>query len=189
MIDSLRSHSTPYTLSFSQDCREGHLAPFSGVEAEPPPGLSHRSMASATDEFNRYIALIEHPYERLNRVIAQMAGLLILGHASNGFATYAQLANTPEQTLTETMDLLAHLKVPLKAQAHFKHLSLAASQLLHIARALHCNINNCATFNARVPEWLNELYNANARLRCIAIPQSGLMPVDLHNTCFCCSQQ
>lgn len=70
------------------------------------------------------------------------------------------------------------------ASAHFKHLSLAASNLLHLSRALHRNINNAAAFNADAAEWLCELNKANARLRCIAIPQSGLMPVDLKKYLF-----
>jgi hypothetical protein len=189
MVDALRSQDSPYSLSFSQDCMEGRLAPFADLAVEPLAVPSDRSVVHVTDELNRYIALIEHPYGRLNRVIAQMAGLLILGQASNGFSTYAQLANTPEQALIETLELLAHLKVPVTVAVHFKHLSLAASNLLHLSRALHHNITNATAFKTRAPEWLSELNKANALLRCIAIPHAGLMPVDLQNTCFCCSQQ
>jgi hypothetical protein len=189
MFDALRSQDSPYSLSFSQDCMEGRLAPFGDVAVEPIPVPSDRSVVHFADELNRYIALIQHPYGQLNRVIAQMAGLLILGHASNGFSTYAQLAKTPEQALIETLDLLNQLKVPPMGLTHFKHLSLAARKLLDLSRALHRNINNAAVFKTRAPGWLSELNKANALLRCIAIPHSGLMPVDLQNTCFCCSQQ
>lgn len=167
---------------------EGRLAPFSGVEVESMTDLSVRPVAHAKDELNRYIALIEHPYGQLNRVIAQMAGLLILGQASNGFTTYVQLAHTPEQKLIEILDLLANLKVPAMAAAHFKHLSFATSTLLQIARALQRNINHGAAVKAHTPAWLDGINKANALLRCTSIPQSRLMPVDLHNTCFCCPQ-
>lgn len=185
MSNTPRSPAVPYTLSFSQDCLEGRRLPFIS-EAESMAGL--RTVTHVKDELNRYIALIERPYEKLNRVIAQMAGLLILGQANNGFGTFAQLANTPEQNLIEILDLLGNFNVPVMAAAHFKHVSLTAGSLLAIARELQRNICGGAALRERTPALLEGLNKANALLRCTSSTQWGLMPVDLQNTCFCCSQ-
>ncbi|MCQ6256735.1 hypothetical protein [Pseudomonas sp. Q11] len=187
MSHTPRSLATPYTLSFSQDCMDGRLAPFS-AEVESRTELAVRTVTHAKDELNHYVALVERPYAKLNRVIAQMAGLLILGQADNGFSSYAQLARTPEQDLIEVLDLLGNLKIPAMASAHFNHLSLTASRLLHIARELQRNISAGAVLRERTPALLKGLNNTNAMLRCASSAQLGLMPVDLKNTCFCCSQ-
>jgi len=187
MSNTARSLTTPYTLSFSQDCMDGRLAPFNS-EVESMTGLAVHTVTHAKDELNRYVALVERPYAKLNRVIAQMAGLLILGQADNGFSTYAQLAHTPEQDLIEVLDLLGNLKIPAMASAHFNHLSRTATSLLHIARELQRNIGAGAVLRERTPALLDGLNNSNAMLRCASSAQLGLMPVDLQNACFCCSQ-
>lgn len=187
MSNTPRSPASPYTLSFSQDCMDGRLIPFS-AEVESMTGLAVRRITHAKDELNHYVALVERPFAKLNRAIAQMAGLLILGQADNGFSTYAQLAHTPEQDLIEVLDLLGNLKVPAMASAHFNHLSLTAGSLLHIARELQCNISAGAVLRERTPALLEGLNNTNAMLRCASSAQLGLMPVDLQSACFCCSQ-
>ncbi len=187
MSNTPRSLATPYTLSFSQDCMDGRLAPFS-AEVESMTESAVRPVIHTKDELNHYVALIERPYAKLNRVIAQIAGLLILGQADNGFSTYAQLARTPEQDLIEVLDLLGNLNIPVMASAHFNHLSHTASSLLHIARELQRNISNGAVLRERTPALLKGLNNTNAMLRCASNAQLGLMPVDLQNACFCCSQ-
>lgn len=187
MSNTPRSLATPYTLSFSQDCMDGRLAPFS-TEVESMTGLAVSTVPHVRDELHHYVALVDRPYAKLNRVIAQMAGLLILGQADNGFSTYAQLAHTPEQDLIEILDLLGNMKIPVMAATHFKHLSLTTSSLLHIARDLQRNINNGAALKERTPALLEGLNKGNAMLRCTSNAQLGLMPVDLQNTCFCCSQ-
>lgn len=187
MSNTPRSLATPYTLSFSQDCMDGRLAPFS-AELESMTELSIGSVIHAKDELNHYVALVERPFAKLNRVIAQMAGLLILGQADNGFSTYAQLAHTPEQDLIEVLDLLGNLKIPAVASAHFNHLSITARCLLHIARELQRNISDGAVLRERTPSLLEGLNNTNAMLRCASSAQLGLMPVDLQNACFCCTQ-
>jgi len=181
-----RSTTDAYTLSFSNRTLEGmDLSLFN----EKTPAASPRFLnnSSTRDDMARYVAFIHRPYEKLNHAIALMAGLLILGQSDNGFATYVLLASTPEQTLIEISDLLAGAHIPQVAQGHFKHLERASRILLLVARSLQRQITDNLALKRNTPELLEDLNRANRLLRCLANAPSGLMPVDLTSTCFCCN--
>jgi hypothetical protein len=149
------------------------------MSAEPGVGVR-------IDEWVFYAARIRPHYDRLNGIIGQLAGLLILGQARSCFEAYYNLASTPLDQVEECRDGLLSIRPPAQAAGHHRHLCKAAAQVEDIARSLRLTVNCPEELRLEIPRMVTALEAACAMLRCAADPEVRLQTIDFAQGCACC---
>lgn len=91
------------------------LAPMASQTA--PIGINERS-----DNWVYYASRVRPHYERMNRLIGQIGGLLILGQAKGCFDTYFEMSRTPKEQTAACLDDLNSVIAPAGAIPHLTHM-------------------------------------------------------------------
>lgn len=144
-------------------------------------GVNERS-----DNWVYYASRVRPHYERMNRLIGQIGGLLILGQAKGCFDTYFEMSRTPKEQTAVCLDDLNSVIAPAGAIPHLTHMQTAARQLNQIAQDLHGAVNDPRELTAKLAQWLTALRSVSAMLHCAADPVVSLQPVAFEDACACC---
>ncbi|WP_025858309.1 hypothetical protein [Pseudomonas sp. CHM02] len=155
------------------------LAPMASQTA--PIGINERS-----DNWVYYASRVRPHYERMNRLIGQIGGLLILGQAKGCFDTYFEMSRTPKEQTAACLDDLNSVIAPAGAIPHLTHMQTAARQLNQIAQDLHGAVSDPRELTAKLAQWLAALKSVSAMLHCAADPVVSLQPVAFEDACACC---
>ncbi|MBW1248746.1 hypothetical protein I7860_18835 [Pseudomonas tolaasii] len=160
--------------------QQASLAP-SAVRLDAVIGDNQRS-----DEWMYYASCVRPQYERMNRLIGQIGGLLILGQANGCFDTYFEMSRTPKEQTEACLDELNAVVAPVGAVPHLNHLRSAARKLDVVAHDLNGAVRDAHRLSARLDEWLAALKSVSAMLHCAADPVVSLQPVAFEDACACC---
>lgn len=140
-----------------------------------------------TDEWVYYASRVRPHYERMNSLVGQIAGLLILGQAKGCFDTYFEMSRTPKEQAQACLDELYALSVPITAASHLTHLRKAARQLYQVADDLNVAVRSTHELTLKLAQWLTQLKAITAVLHCAADPVVSMQPVAFEDACACCN--
>lgn len=160
-----------------------------GTVPPVPSALSNAVIGvnERTDEWVYYASGVRPHYERMNSLVGQIAGLLILGQAKGCFDTYFEMSRTPKEQAQACIEELYALSAPVTAAAHLNHLREAARQLYQVADDLNVAVRNTRELTLKLAQWLTQLKAVTAVLHCAADPVVSLQPVAFEDACACCN--
>lgn len=139
------------------------------------------------DEWVFYAARVRGCFDRINGIIGQLAGLLILGQARSCFEAYYTLAATPLEQIEACRCDLAAIHPPAIASHHHAHLDSAAARVDEIARSLRRSVGSPEQLRLEIPRMVAALEATCAMLRCAADPVLRLQTIDFSQGCACCA--
>lgn len=140
-----------------------------------------------TDEWVYYASRVRPHYQRMNSLVGQIAGLLILGQAKGCFDTYFEMSRTPKEQAQACIEELYALSAPVSAASHLTHLRNAAQQLYVVANDLNAAVRNTSELTLKLTQWLAQLKSITAMLHCAADPVVSMQPVAFEDACACCN--
>lgn len=140
-----------------------------------------------TDEWVYYASRVRPHYERMNSLVGQIAGLLILGQAKGCFDTYFEMSRTPKEQAQACIEELYALNAPAIAASHLSHLRNAAQQLYKVADDLNVGVKNTSELTLKLTQWLALLKVITTVLHCAADPVVSMQPVAFEDACACCN--
>lgn len=139
------------------------------------------------DELIRYALDVRPCYDRINRIIGQLAGLFILAQASCRFDADFESATAALRQIEEVRDTLSSIVPPATAKRHHRQLCLALGEIRSVSARFGRSLRTPEDTRAAISAWTVTLKQAAARVRASAAVQLGLMPVDLSHACCSCS--
>lgn len=148
-------------------------------------------LATDRDELIRYALALRPSYDRLGRIIGQLAGLFILARLSGRFeADWAAVARVVEQ-VAQVEPELHDVRVPRVARAHHAYLVQACVKVAAVTRGFDASALQAAhqarRLSDRLDTWTRELKRAGAMLSGAAVESLGLMPLDFSQACCNCA--
>ncbi len=139
------------------------------------------------DELIRYALELRPGYDRLGRIIGQLAGLFILARLGARFESdWSAVARVVEQTRHAEPALRA-VRAPVVARQHHAYLVRAFDKVSAITHGFDAVLRTPQTLRDRLDGWTLELKLAGAMLSGAAIERLGLMPVDFSQACCNCA--
>ena len=146
----------------------------------PGPGLDR-------DDFIRYGLALRPGYDRLGRVLGQLAGLLILARLGSRFESdWPTVATVVEQALHAESELRG-VAAPVGAHRHHACLLGALQATLAVVRAFSQTMPRGEGLHSRLDAWTRDLQAAGRTLSGCAIEGLGLMPLDFSQACCSCA--
>ena len=138
------------------------------------------------DDLIRYVEKLRPCYDRLGRIIGQLAGLFVLARFGGRFETdWTAVTRVLEQTSQTEADMRA-VWVPKIAQQHYAYLLLAFSKTAAVTRGFNADLRRSNVLNEQLDSWTRELKLAGAMLSRAAAEKLGLLPVDFSQACCNC---
>ncbi|MFZ4478551.1 MAG: hypothetical protein ACOYNZ_01515 [Rhodoferax sp.] len=138
------------------------------------------------DDLIRYAEKLRPCYDRLGRIIGQLAGLFILARFSGRFETdWTAVTRVMEQTRQTEADMHA-VWVPKVARQHFAYLLLAFHKTAAVTCGFDANLRRSDLLREQLDGWTRELKVAGAMLSRAAAEKLGLLPVDFSQACCSC---
>lgn len=139
------------------------------------------------DEMIRYAQELRPCYDRLGRIIGQLAGLFILARLSGRFETdWTAVAKVVDQTLHTETELHA-IRIPSAARRHHAYLLQAFNKTAAVTSGFDAALRKTQSLHNRLDDWTRELKLAAAMLSGAAVERLGLMPVDFSQACCSCA--
>ena len=139
------------------------------------------------DELIRYAQALRPSYDRLGRIIGQLAGLFILARLSGRFeADWAAVARVVDQAGRTESELHA-VRVPSVAARHHAYLVQAFDKVASVTCGFDQAQHEPERLHERLDAWTRELKLAGAMLSGAAVERLGLMPVDFSQACCNCA--
>lgn len=138
------------------------------------------------DDLIRYAEKLRPCYDRLGRIIGQLAGLFILARLGGRFETdWTAVTRVLEQTRQTEADMHA-LWVPKVAQRHYAYLLFAFDKTAAVTRGFDASLRHSKVLREQLDSWTRELKLAGAMLSRAAAEKLGLLPVDFSQACCSC---
>ncbi|CAB3780197.1 hypothetical protein [Pararobbsia alpina] len=153
----------------------------------PPDDLDPLADISTTrDDLIAYAIQLRPHYERVNRVIAQLAGLFILAQARGRFeADHDAVVKCIEQA-TACVDAIAGIRPPPMAKRQYWCTSRAVALVNGVTAEFGASTRDPARVREYVARWTDQLRRANALIRWASERSLGLSPIDLSQACCNC---
>ena len=139
------------------------------------------------DELIRYALDVRPCYDRINRIIGQLAGLFILAQARGRFDADFESTTAALRQIEEVRDAISSIVPPAAAKHHLRQLCLALAEVRSVSEQFGRSLPTPEKTRASISAWTATLKQASARVRASAAVQLGLMPVDLSHACCSCS--
>jgi hypothetical protein len=155
--------------------------------AELPPPLD---LAVGTpfdrDDLLAYAQALRPAYDRLGRVIGQLAGLFILARLGScleaDWPTVELVRDQAHLTATE----LHAIKPPSLASQHHKALLVAMRQTAEVVDAFGKRLPRSEGLGEQLDHWTRQLQVVGRTLSGCAVEALGLMPLDFSQACCNC---
>lgn len=145
------------------------------------------SITTQRDELIRYALELRPCYDRIGRIIGQLAGIFILARLGGRFeADWPAVSRVLEQTLAAEVELHA-VHRPVAALRHHTYLVQAFERTAVVTRDLDACRLQPQRLHAQLDDWTRQLKLAAAMLSGAAVEQLGLMPVDFSQACCSCT--
>ena len=156
----------------------------SDLPAAPVDWLS--DITTDHDALIRYAVGLRPGYERLGRIVGQIAGMLILARLGRRFEADWPMAAIVVEQAAVVEDELHGVWVPAAARQHHRYLLQALERVQKVVRAFgHC-LPTGDPLREQLDAWTRELKLAGAMLSGAAVESLGLMPLDFSQACCNC---
>lgn len=143
-------------------------------------------ITSDSDELIRYAEALRPGYDRLGRIIGQLAGLFILARLGSRFeADWPAVASVVEQGRHAEADLHA-VQAPAVAARHHAYVLEALRKVMEVVHGFDTWLPARQPLRDRLDGWTRELQLAGTMLSGAAAESLGLMPVDFSQACCNC---
>lgn len=160
------------------------------LEVIPQSAAQPDAMADITtnwDELIRYALDVRHCYDRINRIVGQLAGLFILAQARGRFDADFESTTAALRQIEEVREALSGISAPAAAKRHHRQLCIALGEVRSVSEQFGRSLPTPEATGAAISGWTATLKRAAARVRACAAVQLGLMPVDFSHACCSCS--
>ena len=139
------------------------------------------------DEWLRYAQDVRSSYDRLGRIIGQLAGLIVLARLSGRWESDWPALITAVEQIMQTEASLRDLSVPIVARKHYAYLLAGLEKIMNVSRSFQRALSKPKAIDQALDDWTRDLTVAGAILKGIAIERLGLMPVDFSQACCNCA--
>lgn len=161
----------------------GDCAVFNEPVTQPNP---MDGIETQRDELIAYALKLRPCYDRINRIIGQLAGLFILMLARERFiADYPAITLVQDQ-MAETIDAVHAIKPPIHAQRHYVSVVNAMELVNSVTAEFDASVRSPRHLQETVDSWTGRLKAAHAILVAAASQELGCMPVDFSQACCSC---
>ncbi len=144
-------------------------------------------ISTHSDELIRYAQELRPCYDRLGRIIGQLAGLFILARLGGRFETdWSAVAKVVEQTRNTETELHA-VHIPTVARRHHAYLVQAFERTAAVTQGFQASLRQPQRLHEQLDDWTRQLKLAAAMLSGAAVERLGLMPVDFSQACCSCA--
>ena len=171
-----------WPLVHENGCVAFDVAPVAPAEANPLADIT-----TQRDELIRYALEVRPCYDRINRIVGQLAGLFILAQARGRFEADFESSTAALRQIEEVHDALSSIRPPAAAQRHHKQLCLALGEVSSVSAQFGRSLPTPEATRASISAWTLTLKQASARVRATSAVELGLMPVDMSQACCSCS--
>ena len=138
------------------------------------------------DALIRYALGLRPGYERLGRIVGQLAGLLILARLGKRFESDWPMATSVVEQVQQVDDELHSLWVPAVARQHHRYILQALQRVQKVVHAFDQRLPTGDLLCAQLDGWTRELKLAGAMLSGAAVEALGIMPLDFSQACCNC---
>jgi hypothetical protein len=144
-------------------------------------------ITAVRDDLIAYGIAIRPHYDKLGRLIGQLAGIFLLAQARGRFDPDFEAVTTPLERARECSDSLLSITAPDAAKRRHWALLRAMSIVNEVTAQFSDSIHGAERVREYVSDWTERLKRANALVRWASDTSLGLHPVDLSQACCCCS--
>lgn len=134
----------------------------------------------------RYALGVRPSYERMGRIVGQLAGLMILARLGKRFESDWPMAASVVDQARQAEEELHSAWVPVVARHHHWYLLQALQRIHKVVCAFDQRMLAGDLLRAQLDGWTRELKLAGAMLSGAAVEGLGLMPLDFSQACCNC---
>jgi hypothetical protein len=138
------------------------------------------------DVLIRYALGLRPGYERLGRIVGQLAGLLILARLGKRFESDWPMAISVVEQAQLVDDELHSVWVPAAASQHHCYILQAQQRVQKVVNAFDQRLPTGDLLCVQLDGWTRELKLAGAMLSGAAVEALGIMPLDFSQACCNC---
>jgi hypothetical protein len=137
------------------------------------------------DELIAYALVLRPHYDKVGRLIGQLAGLFILAQARGRFDPGFEAFATPLEQARECADALHSIAVPPAARRQHWCVCRAMHLIDEVTAQFTKSLRGTERVREQVAAWNDQLKRANTLLRWSSDRSLGLNPVDFSQACCC----
>lgn len=155
-------------------------------EAPPAATSATDGIETDRDELIRYALAMRPCYDRINRVIGQLAGLFILAHAMGRIETDFEAMQAVLQQMAEVREAVSSISPPANARRHYVRMLKVQRVIDEVAIDFRRSGRTRERTNEALTRWNDALKSAHTQLRAASSGQLGMLPVDFGQACCSC---
>lgn len=140
-----------------------------------------------SDDFQAYLLEVRPLFDELNRLIAQTAGLMLLGQGRHGFQAWYAFKTLPHEQAQVCWQQLHEFHASRVGLQHHRHLCETASIVCEVTRQMDVCVKRREQYAEYLQLWCMELEKAARMLRCGSNPMLGIATVDFFDGCAFCA--
>jgi hypothetical protein len=137
------------------------------------------------DELIAYALALRPHYDKLGRLIGQLAGLFILAQARGRFDPGFEAFATPLEQARECHDALHSITAPAGVRRQHWCMCRAMQLVKDVTGQFTTSLDGGERVREQVALWTEQLKRANTLLRWASERSLGLSPVDFSQACCC----
>lgn len=138
------------------------------------------------DSLIRYALSVRPGYERMGRIVGQIAGLMILARLGKRFESDWPMAASVVEQARQAEEELHSAWVPAVARHHHGYLLQVLQRVQTVVCAFDQRMPAGDLLHAQLDGWTRELKLAGSMLSGAAVEGLGLMPLDFSQACCNC---
>lgn len=163
-----------------------HLAGCDVLDAPPESEGIGDEITVNRDDLIAYALAMRPQYNRLGRLIAQLAGLLLLAQARGRFDFDFEAFKPPMEQARECIDAIRSIGAPNGVKRRHWVLCRAMTLVSGVTDQFTHSLGGEAQVRERVAQWSEQLKRANAMVRWASDSTLGMNPIDFSQACCCC---
>ena len=145
------------------------------------------TLRSSREELIDYAVLIRPQFDRINRIISQLAALFILARAHGKFdRDVCAVVRCVEQAEESSSAIQGIAVVPQSAVPQHQHIKRAALLVRSVTREFLQSLRTPVLVDESIDRWTALLTRAHTLIRCASNRNLGLSPVDFNQGCCAC---
>src|ERR1700744_4173894 len=163
-----------------------HIAGCDVLEVAVEDSDALEDVTAVRDDLIAYGLAIRPHYDRLGRLIGQLAGIFLLAQLRGRFEPDFEAVITPLERARECLDSILSITAPKAAKR--RHWALLRAMLIvsEVTGQFSDSMRGSERVREYVLDWTERLKRANALVRWTSDTSLGLHPVDLSQACCCC---
>jgi len=164
-----------------------HLSGCDVLDAPPESEALDVEITVNQDELIAYALAMRPQYNKLGRLIGQLAGLLLLAQARGRLDFDFEAFKPPMEQARECIDAIRSITAPAGAKRRHWVLCRAMTLVNGVTDQFTHSLGGEAQVREQVGKWSEQLKRANAMLRWASDSSLGMNPIDFSQACCCCN--